>query len=350
MRDHAAGLALWAGRHDAVPGAERTEAFPRGFSAGRGIEASGRLTEISCTPLITKTAGRLQATSTAPVTLEIDGRSVTVPRAPRSCAPHARRRAGSQAVRHRHAQGLRLLPPVPGGDRGPQGLSRLLHHDGGGGHESFARSRRSSRSCAAASSTCMSPITRSTAPRCPAHGHCELQDMAADAGITETSYGVAGAKHRPAPKDASNPYFTFDPELCIVCSRCVRACDEQQGTFALTIQGRGFDSKVSASQDEPFLESECVSCGACVEACPTAALTEKSVDRARASPSMSPRPPAPTAAWAVPSSGDHRRGSGRQGRAHGARSQGRRQPRPCLHQGSLRLWLRDPCGPRHEAR
>jgi formate dehydrogenase major subunit len=112
---------------------------------------------------------------------------------------------------------------------------------------------------------------------CPANGHCELQDMAADAGITETSYGVTGDKHRPAAKDESNPYFTFDPELCIVCSRCVRACDEQQGTFALTIQGRGFASKVSASQSEPFFESECVSCGACVEACPTAALTEKSV-------------------------------------------------------------------------
>jgi formate dehydrogenase major subunit len=112
---------------------------------------------------------------------------------------------------------------------------------------------------------------------CPANGHCELQDMAADAGITETSYGDGGAKHRPAVKDASNPYFTFDPELCIVCSRCVRACDEQQGTLALTIQGRGFESKVSASQGESFMESECVSCGACIEACPTAALTEKSV-------------------------------------------------------------------------
>ena len=112
---------------------------------------------------------------------------------------------------------------------------------------------------------------------CPANGHCELQDMAANAGITETSYGATGAKHRPAAKDTSNPYFSFDPELCIVCSRCVRACDEVQGTFALTIEGRGFGSKVSASQSEPFFESECVSCGACVESCPTAALTEKSV-------------------------------------------------------------------------
>ena len=111
---------------------------------------------------------------------------------------------------------------------------------------------------------------------CPAHGHCELEDMAAAVGIQKTSY-AAGAMHRPAPKDESNPYFAFDPTLCIVCSRCVRACDEQQGTLALTIQARGFESKVSASQDQPFLESECVSCGACVEACPTGALTEKSI-------------------------------------------------------------------------
>jgi formate dehydrogenase major subunit len=111
---------------------------------------------------------------------------------------------------------------------------------------------------------------------CPAEGHCELQDMAAAVGVTESSY-APGAVHRPALKDESNPYFAFNPELCIVCSRCVRACDEVQGTYALTIQGRGFESKVSASQDESFLESECVSCGACVEACPTAALTEKSI-------------------------------------------------------------------------
>ena len=112
---------------------------------------------------------------------------------------------------------------------------------------------------------------------CPAEGHCELQDMAAAVGVTETSYAPGGQVHRPQAQDESNPYFTFDPELCIVCSRCVRACDETQGTLALTIQSRGFSSKVAASQNEPFLDSECVSCGACVEACPTAALTEKSV-------------------------------------------------------------------------
>jgi formate dehydrogenase major subunit len=77
--------------------------------------------------------------------------------------------------------------------------------------------------------------------------------------------------------DLSNPYFLFDPAKCIVCSRCVRACEEIQGTFALTIQGRGFASKVAAGQNEPFFESDCVSCGACVQTCPTQALVEKSL-------------------------------------------------------------------------
>ena len=112
---------------------------------------------------------------------------------------------------------------------------------------------------------------------CPANGHCELQDMAGIVGLREVRYGYEGANHLKAKKDESNPYFTFDPSKCIVCSRCVRACDEQQGTLALTIQSRGFDSKVSASQDNPFMDSECVSCGACVQACPTATLSEKSL-------------------------------------------------------------------------
>jgi formate dehydrogenase major subunit len=112
---------------------------------------------------------------------------------------------------------------------------------------------------------------------CPANGHCELQDTAAQLGVTESRYGLAGRNHRDAAKDTSNVYFNFDPAMCIACSRCVRACDEVQGTLALTIQGRGFDSKVAASQNDPFMQSECVSCGACVEACPTVALTEKSL-------------------------------------------------------------------------
>ncbi|MGH9646094.1 MAG: formate dehydrogenase subunit alpha, partial [Bryobacteraceae bacterium] len=113
---------------------------------------------------------------------------------------------------------------------------------------------------------------------CGANGNCELQDMAGVVGLREVRYGYDGENHfqNPEPKDNSNPYFSFEPSKCIVCSRCVRACEEVQGTFALTIQGRGFESKVSAG-GQPFLDSECVSCGACVQACPTATLIEKSV-------------------------------------------------------------------------
>jgi formate dehydrogenase major subunit len=123
---------------------------------------------------------------------------------------------------------------------------------------------------------------------CAANGDCELQDMAGAVGLRDVRYGYEGENHVFAksngatnaawmPKDESNPYFTYDPSKCIVCSRCVRACEEVQGTFALTISGRGFDSRVSPGMSESFLGSECVSCGACVQACPTATLTEKSV-------------------------------------------------------------------------
>jgi formate dehydrogenase major subunit len=123
---------------------------------------------------------------------------------------------------------------------------------------------------------------------CAANGDCELQDMAGAVGLRDVRYGYDGANHVRArangeanpqwmAKDESNPYFSYDPSKCIVCSRCVRACEETQGTFALTISGRGFDSRVSPGMSEMFMDSECVSCGACVQACPTATLTEKAV-------------------------------------------------------------------------
>src|SRR5882672_7710751 len=112
---------------------------------------------------------------------------------------------------------------------------------------------------------------------CPANGDCELQDMAGVVGLREVRYGYAGENHLQDKKDESNPYFTYDPSKCIVCNRCVRACEETQGTYALTISGRGFGSRVSAGESQSFMDSECVSCGACVQACPTATLQEKSV-------------------------------------------------------------------------
>jgi formate dehydrogenase major subunit len=81
---------------------------------------------------------------------------------------------------------------------------------------------------------------------CSANNDCELQDTAAQVGLRDVRYGYAGENHLGQAPDLSNPYFAFDASKCIVCSRCVRACEEVQGTFALTIEGRGFDSGVSA--------------------------------------------------------------------------------------------------------
>ncbi|XVX22124.1 formate dehydrogenase subunit alpha [Actinomycetota bacterium] len=117
----------------------------------------------------------------------------------------------------------------------------------------------------------------SDCPGC-ARGSCEIQARAVRAGVAEVRYGLDGASHVDGgeSRDESNPYFSYDPQACIVCSRCVRACGEVQGTFALTVTGRGFDSRIAPGISD-FLGSECVSCGACVQACPTDALVEKSV-------------------------------------------------------------------------
>ncbi len=114
-----------------------------------------------------------------------------------------------------------------------------------------------------------------------ARGSCEMQDLARRTGVAEVRYGLPASEthhhvDEGAARDASNPYFDYDPQACIVCSRCVRACSDTQGTFALTVTGRGFDSRIAPGPTD-FLGSECVSCGACVQACPTDALTEKSV-------------------------------------------------------------------------
>jgi formate dehydrogenase major subunit len=112
---------------------------------------------------------------------------------------------------------------------------------------------------------------------CAANGDCELQDMSGAVGLRDVRYGYDGDNHLGLGKDTSNPYFTFDSSKCIVCNRCVRACEEIQGTFALTIEGRGFGSRVAAGFNGNFFDSPCVSCGACVQACPTATLTENTV-------------------------------------------------------------------------
>ncbi len=227
--------------------------------------------------IVEQDLGTPASTATKPVTLTIDGVEVTVPegtsvmraaaivgtKIPKLCATEQLEPFGSCRLCLVQIEGVKGLPascttPVAPGMKVATQNERL------------AKVRRGVMELYISDH----PLDCLT---CPANGHCELQDMAGAVGLREVRYGYEGGNHLDAKPDTSNPYFTFDPAKCIVCSRCVRACEERQGTFALTIEGRGFDSKVAASQGETFLDSECVSCGACVQACPTATLSENTL-------------------------------------------------------------------------
>jgi formate dehydrogenase major subunit len=221
--------------------------------------------------------GTPERVSSTLITLAIDGRSVTVPegtsimraaaelgvKVPRLCATDSLEAFGSCRVCMVEIAGRKGFPascttPVE------EGLDVRTQTD------AVARLRRNVMELYISDH----PLDCLT---CPTNGDCELQDTAGELGLREVRYGFAGENHLELDKDTSNPYFTFDSSKCIVCSRCVRACEEVQGTFALTIEGRGFESRVSAGQTESFMDSECVSCGACVDACPTATLTENTI-------------------------------------------------------------------------
>lgn len=108
---------------------------------------------------------------------------------------------------------------------------------------------------------------------CEVNGNCELQDVAAQVGIRKIRY-PNGKNHLDRTKDLSHPYMTSDFSKCINCYRCVRACDEVQGQFVLNMSGRGFDNHIIKSSNQTFFESDCVSCGACAQACPTSAISD----------------------------------------------------------------------------
>ncbi len=213
----------------------------------------------------------------ASVSLTIDGVSVTVP-------------AGTSVMRAGAVAGVKIPKLCASDSLEPFGSCRvcLVEIDGVKGYPASCTTPVTEGMVVRSQSDVLAKLRRNVMElyisdhpldclTCPVNGDCELQDTAGELGLREVRYGFEGANHLQAEQDDSNPYFTFDPAKCIVCSRCVRACEEVQGTFALTIQGRGFESTVSAGQAEAFMDSECVSCGACVAACPTATLTENSI-------------------------------------------------------------------------
>ena len=136
---------------------------------------------------------------------------------------------------------------------------------------------------------------------CGTHGGCEIQDMAGEVGLRDVRYDHGGINHLASPIDDSNPYFAFDPAKCIVCSRCVRACDEIQGTFALTIAGRGFGSHVSASQERAVPGLRMRLLRRLRPGLPDRQPHRESRCSRSARPSIASSPPAPIAASAAPS-------------------------------------------------
>ena len=230
-----------------------------------------------CNRSTTKTLARRPAAPRQTVTLEVDGREVTVP-------------AGTSIMRAAALADV-MVPKLCASDSlEPFGSCRLclVQIEGRNGYpascttpvEPGMKVRTQSEKLANLRRGVME-LYMSDHPldpfECKAGGKCELHEMARVVGLERVRYGDDGRSHRTLPVDDSNPYFSFDPARCIVCSRCVRACDEIQGTFALTIDGRGFNSQMSPGQHQHYSDSECVSCGACVQACPTDALMEKTL-------------------------------------------------------------------------
>ncbi|HSB52670.1 MAG TPA: bidirectional hydrogenase complex protein HoxU [Dissulfurispiraceae bacterium] len=108
---------------------------------------------------------------------------------------------------------------------------------------------------------------------CVSNGHCELQALSVELGMTHVHYQYLYPCHSI---DASHPRFTIDHNRCVLCLRCVRVCDQVEGAHTWDIMGRGITARVITDLNQPWGTSEtCTGCGKCVQVCPTGALSEK---------------------------------------------------------------------------
>ena len=165
------------------------------------------------------------------------------------------------------------LPPVPGGSEGHQQAAARLRHARRRRHGSHASTPSGWRAIRRGILELLFAERNHVCSVCVTNGHCDLQSLALQLGMTHVHFPYQYPK---LPVDASHERFVVDHNRCILCTRCVRVCDEIEGAHTWDVMARGVECRVITDLAQPWGESEsCTGCGKCVQVCPTGALSEK---------------------------------------------------------------------------
>ncbi len=161
---------------------------------------------------------------------------------------------------------------IASSDHGPRRIVASCHSDISAGSHVFTRSSRLDRMRRTIMELLLSDYPEAELTPTPGEKPTPFQRLVQKFDLASSRYP---RQAKVATTDQSHPYIHFDPSQCIHCYRCIRACDEIQGEFVLAMYGRGYQSRVIASLDQPFRASDCTSCGRCVQSCPTNALSDR---------------------------------------------------------------------------